>query len=450
MPILKLSHRSTPYVLSFLAGAALAVVASCAATGCTSSAVPPHDPVDEGRVDPGPGPSDPRLDPPTKEAAKDFAGASNAFAIDLYGTLRDKPGNVIVSPASVAMAMAIPWAGARGKTSDEIKKVFHFGGAPDEIASSAAKLSAELQDPKRPLVLRIANQLYGEQSAPFESPFLELVGKGFGAPLAKVDFKRDFEGARASINGWVLEKTEKKIADLIPSGALSDLTRLVIVNAVYFHGDWEQTFPKDATRKSAFFAPSGERQADMMHAPERQYGYAEADGLKAVSMDYKGGSMSMVVLLPSERDGLPALEKALTTEKLDAVIGMMGRRAVNVTLPKFKIAPSEALALGPTLAGLGMATAFDPRASDFTGISNPSQADERIHIDKVFHKAFIEVDEKGTEAAAATGIGMNATTSVHPPAAEFVADHPFLFVLRDNASGLVLFMGRVTDPTEIH
>lgn len=433
-----------------------ALVAACAVGACTSTP-PSNSPHPEGghgepgKPEEGQGkPEDqPKVDPPTPEEAKTFAQASNAFGVDLWKAIAKKPGNLTVSPASISMAFAMPYIGARGATADEMKKVLHFGGTPEETATAAGKLSAELTDPKRKLVFRIANQLYGEQSAPFEQPFLDLTASAFGAPMAKVDFKGNFEGVRTNINDWVAKKTENKITGLMPQGSLDDLTRLVIVNALYFKGDWEEAFDKGATSPGAFTTPGGEKQTPMMHGDhDARHGYAAVDGVKVLSMDYKGGAMSMLFILPDAKDGLPAVEKSLTTAKLDGFVGALSRKPVEVTLPKFEINPAESLPLGPTLVGMGMKIAFDDRAADFTGISNPSERDERLHIDKVFHKAFIKLDETGTEAAAATGIGMAATTSVAPPSEQFVADHPFLFVLRDNASGLTIFMGRIDDPTQ--
>lgn len=430
-----------------------ALLAACAVGACTSTPTP-HTPIPEdGQAKPEEGqgkPEDePKVDPPTPEEAKSFAQASNAFGVDLWKAIAKKPGNLTFSPASISMAFAMPYLGAQGATLDEMKKVLHFGGTPEEVATSAGKLSGELQDPKRPLVFRIANQLYGEQTAPFEKPFLDLTASAFGAPFAKVDFKGNFEGVRTDINDWVAKKTENKITGLMPQGSLDDLTRLVIVNALYFKGDWEEAFDKGATRPGPFATRGGEKQTPMMHGEhDTQHGFAAVDGVKVLSMDYKGGAMSMMFILPDAKDGLPAVEKSLTTAKLDGFVGALSRKPVEVTLPKFEINPAEPLALGPTLVGMGMKIAFDDRAADFTGISNPSSPDERLHIDKVFHKAFIKLDETGTEAAAATGIGMAATTSVAPPSEQFVADHPFLFVLRDNASGLAVFIGRIDDPTQ--
>lgn len=389
------------------------------------------------------------LPPPSPVEASTFAKASNAFGVDLYREVASAKGNVAISPASVSMALAMPWVGARGPTSDEMKKVLHFEDAPEAVATSAGKLSSSLQDPSRPVVFRIANQLFGEITAPIEKPFLDTTSAAYGAPLVRVDFKKDFEGARANINTWVADKTEDRIKELIPIGGLDERTRLVVVNAIYFKGDWARPFSSDATHAGAFFAPSGEKQAPMMHSGHgATYGYAEDDGVKALSMDYEGGSMSMLFLLPNEKDGVAALERSLTPAKIDGLVASLSNQPVDVTLPKFKIAPSQSLALGPTLGALGMPTAFDDRAADFTGISNPPDPDERLHIQKVFHKAFLAVDEKGTEAAAATGVAVGAVTSLPPPAVPFVADHPFVFMIRDNASGLVLFMGRLEDPTQ--
>lgn len=392
----------------------------------------------------------PVLDPPTPIEAKAFAKGSNAFGLDLYKQIADQSGNLLVSPASISMALAMTWQGAKGETSDEMKRVLHFEGSPGEIAAAAGKLSSSLQDPSKPITFHIANQLFGEKTIQLEQPFLDQTKSAFGAPLAQVDFKNDAEAARVNINDWVLGKTEKRIKDLIPQGAVTGDTRLVLVNALYFLGDWEQTFEKEATYDQPFTTGAGQvKTVPTMHSPDHaSYAFVEKDGLKALSMPYKGGSMSMLFLLPDAPDGLPALEKSLSADKLDGLVAALepGKK-ISVSLPKFEIDPARSLSLGDTLAKMGMPIAFDERKADFTAMFNPPDVEDRLHIEKVFHKAFLKLDEKGTEAAAATAVVMNKATSIATNDGSFVADHPFLFLLRDESSGMVLFMGRVDDPS---
>jgi serpin B len=340
------------------------------------------------------------------------------------------------------------WGGARGETAAQMKQVLHFDGTPDEVMQATGKLSAALQDPGRPIVFRIANRLFGEKTYKFEAAYLAAVKAAFGAPLEPVDFQGAPEPTRKLINGWVEEKTEKRIRDLIPQGAVKPDTRLALVNALYFLGDWLKPFEKEVTRPQAFFT-SATRKKDVptMHNSE-QLRFAQKEGWKALELPYKGGQMSMLLVLPDAVDGIAALESSLTAPGLDAIVKSLAATKVIVSLPKFTVDPPSSLALADTLVKMGMPIAFDRQKADFTGIANPPDLRERLVISDVFHKAFVKVDEKGTEAAAATAV-MMAKAGAMPPRetpVEFKADHPFLFFIRDNASGLLLFMGRVMDP----
>ena len=228
---------------------------------------------------------------------------------------------------------------------------------------------------------------------------------------------------------------------------MSRETRLVLVNAIYFLGDWAQPFAKEATQPAAFsVSASQKKDVPTMHAVE-SFRFAARDGLKAVELPYKGGQMSMVLVLPDAPDGLAALESSFTAARLDGIVASLAPTRVHVSLPKFEVDPPGALGLGAVLAKLGMADAFSPAMADFTGIANPPDPRDRLFISEVFHKAFVKVDEKGTEAAAATAGVMDRAGAVMVQPAEFKADHPFLFFIRDNASGMILFMGRVADPS---
>jgi serpin B len=408
------------------------LLASVAAIGgCTTETLPVHHP---------------DLPPPSGDEAKSFAGSSNAFGLDFYQQISEGHENLVFSPASISMALAMTWAGAHGETAEQMKKVFHFGGSPADVAASAGKLSAELQDPKRPITFRIANQLFGEKSVQLEPSFLDATKASYGAPLVQLDFKNDASGGRTKINDWVADVTEKRIENLLPDGSIVPNTRLVLVNAIYFLGDWMAPFEKEATRPVDFHTGAGTTHpVDTMHG-EHQVGYGEKDGVKILSMPYQGGAMSMLVVLPDDKDGLPALEKSFSSDKLAELTSAIEPQEVHVALPKFTIDPSQSLALQKVLIKMGMPLPFDEHGADFTGIYNPSNPEERLHIDDVFHKAFVKVDEKGTEAAAATAVVMNKATAVMDAPKEFTADHPFLFLIRDEASGMILFMGRVEDP----
>jgi len=388
---------------------------------------------------------------PTSEPAQDdttrLARSSNAFGFDLYRGLGPGAGNRAISPASISTALSMAWAGARGGTALQMQNALRFEGPPDAMMRASGALAAALQDPSRPVVFRIANRLFGEKTLPFEEAYLAATSDAFGAGLEPVDFKRAAEKARRLINGWVEEKTEKRIRDLVPPAGVSRETRLVLVNAIYFLGDWAEPFAKEATRPAPFSVSASEKKdVPTMHAVE-SFRFAARDGLKAVELPYKGGQMSMLLVLPDAVDGLPALESSLTATRLDGIVGSLASARVAVSLPKFEIDPPGAMGLSGVLSQLGMADAFSPAMADFTGIANPPDPRDRLSISEVFHKAFVKVDEKGTEAAAATAVVMDRAGAVMARPAEFKADHPFLFFIRDNASGLVLFMGRVADPS---
>jgi serine protease inhibitor len=384
--------------------------------------------------------------PPADEAAR-LARSSNAFGFDLYRGLGPGAGNRAISPASISTALAMTWAGARGGTAVQMQNALRFDGPPDAMLRASGSLAAALQDPSRPVIFRIANRLFGEKTLTFEPAYLDATKAAFGAALEPVDFKRKAEAARQAINGWVEEKTEKRIRDLVPAGGVSRETRLVLVNAIYFLGDWAEPFAKEATQPAPFsVSASAKKDVPTMHAVE-SFRFVAKDGLKAVELPYKGGQMSMLLVLPDAVDGLPALESSLTAERLDGIVASLAAARVHVSLPKFEIDPPGALGLSQVLSKLGMADAFSPAMADFTAIADPPDPRDRLFISEVFHKAFVKVDEKGTEAAAATAVVMDRAGAVMTRPAEFKADHPFLFFIRDNASGMVLFMGRVGDPS---
>ena len=393
--------------------------------------------------------SAPPVDPPPADAVTKLAQGSNAFGFDLYKRLQKEPGNLVMSPASITTALAMTWGGAKGETADQMKKVLHFDGSADEVMATSGKLALSLENPDRPITFRIANQLFGEKTFKFEQPFLDKTKATYGAPLELLDFRGGAEAARSKINGWVEQETEKRIQDLIPKGGVNGDTRLVLVNAIYFLGDWENPFEKDKTKQAAFFTTKSDKADVPMMNQTSSYKYVKKDGVQALELPYKGGAMSMVVVLPDAVDGLAAVEKSLDAKKLDDLVTAMNRERVWAQIPKFEIAPQASLSLGDHLVEMGMKAAFDAGKADFTLIANPPSPEDRLYIGKVFHKGFVKVDEKGTEAAAATAVVMPRAGSAAPAQpTEFKADHPFLFFIRDNASGLVLFMGRVADPAK--
>ena len=382
---------------------------------------------------------------PTAAEVAPLATASNALAFDLWAKTAAS-GNVAMSPASISLALAMTYGGAKGETAAQMKQVLHLTGDADAAMIGWGTLAGALQAPDRKLKLRIANRLFGEETYTFESPYLERTKAAFGAPLEPTDFIHGADAARDHINGWIADQTEKRIKDLLPPRALTAATRLVLVNAIYFLADWEQPFEKLATSPEPFtLAPGKTSPVPTMHA-QAHARLAKVDGVKMLELRYAGGDAAMWIVLPDKPDGLAAVEHGLDPARLGTWKAALTAQPVAIALPKFTIDPADALDLATPLAALGMARAFDAEKADFTGIAVDPDPAKRLYISRVIHKSFVKVDEKGTEAAAATAVVMPTGMGRPEPAEPFVADHPFLFFIVDRASGLVLFMGRVADP----
>jgi serpin B len=388
--------------------------------------------------------------PPTASELASLARSNTAFALDLYAKLRARAkGNLALSPLSISTALTMTWAGARGETAAQMKKVLHLEGDPDRAVSVTGALVAEYGAADNKVTVRIANRLFGDKAYTFDPGYLGRVDAAFGAPLEPLDFKTAAEGARGHINGWVSGATEGRITNLIPPGGVDADTRLVLTNAIYFKGDWATPFERDATRPAAFHTTATDQHDVPTMHQEASFHFASLDGVKVLELPYQNGALAMSLVLPDAVDGLDALEARLTPEALGKWLGALAGVKVDVSLPRLEIDPPDPLSLGDRLQELGMPLAFDRRQADFTGIASPPSPEDRLSIAKVFHKAFVKVDEKGTEAAAATAVTMAVAGAAAPPPTpppEFKADHPFLFFLRDVRSGMILFMGRVGDP----
>ena len=336
---------------------------------------------------------------------------NNQLAIDLYHRLAgESNGNVFVSPESISLALAMTYAGARGQTAEQIAATLHFTLPPEQLNAAFAALLKELSPggDKHDYQLSTANRLWAQQGYTFLDSFLKVTREQFGAELAQVDFVHQSEAARQTINAWVEKQTNDKIKDLIASGTLSPATRLVLTNAVYFKGDWQTPFEKEATAKAPFHvSPEKTADASMMRHQAR-YLYNGQPDLQILEMPYKGRDLSMVVLLPTKIDGLAELEKSLSTDKLKAWLAGLKSKDVDAAFPKFKV--TREVELSSTLSAMGMPLAFSGSA-DFSGMNGRHD----LAISAVFHKAYVDVDEKGTEAAAATGTVMRATPSACPP-----------------------------------
>ena len=378
---------------------------------------------------------------PASDMSPALVKGNNNFALELWG--RVGKGNQAMSPASISTALAMAWAGAKGATASQMKKVLHFEGTADAITSQWARISLALQDPNRPLKLRMANRLYGDKHFTFDTTYFTITRKAFDAPLEMVDFVGASEEQRQKINQWVAERTEQRIKDLLPAGAITKLTRLVIVNAIYFLADWQQPFDKAATSDQPFHGVG--KKVPTMHG-RFHLQLARGDGAALLELPYKEASAAMYILLPEKKDGLADVERKLSAT-LKALQMKLASAEVMVALPKFTIDPSQPIELSKELAALGMTDAFDQTKADFTGIANPTDPKDRLAISAVLHKAFVKVDEKGTEAAAATAIAVATGAAPVAPPEKFIADHPFLFLIVDKATGLILFIGRVVDPS---
>ncbi|MBK8014590.1 MAG: serpin family protein [Deltaproteobacteria bacterium] len=372
-----------------------------------------------------------------------FGNASFAFA--LHKTIAKSEGNLFYSPFSISSALAMTYAGAKGKTEKEMEQVLQFGAAPAELHPTFAALLGELSS-NEDYKLVIANRLWGEQSYPFRATFLDLTREYYDGGFVPVDFKTESKAARGKINTWVEEKTNKKITDLIPAGLLDSLTRLVLTNAIHFKGSWADQFDEHATRPMSFeLSPKKQIKTSMMFKTA-QFRYAQKDGVQLLELPYKGGRLSMVLLMPVERHQLAQVEAKLEPKMMSQWNGALTRQEVEIQIPKLKI--TAKLSLKKVLQEMGMKTAFSPNEADFTGMSNlPKDSAEELYIAEVLHKAFVEVNEEGTEAAAATAVVMKARGVAKPRHVRFIADQPFLFLIRDRKTSSVLFVGRVVDPT---
>lgn len=378
------------------------------------------------------------------ENMKAVAQGGNALAADLYAQLRaPDSANLFFSPYSISTALAMASAGAEGPTKAQMDKVLHLPPLDGQLQPAVSSLRKLLlaDDKSSGFRLRVANRLWGQAGFQFVPDFLRVMKDDYGAELGVVDFKQA-EAARRTINTWVEEQTDDKIQNLLAPGVLHDDTRLVLTNAIYFKARWLHEFSKAATKDAAFHAP-GRRELTVatMHQKHR-LNYGAWDDLQVLELPYAGGGdLSMLILLPRKVDGLRDLEARLTAESLQTWSSGLQERLVDVSLPKFKM--TSEFSLADVLATLGMPLAFS-RQADFSGISTQ----EKLFISAVIHKAFVDVNEEGTEAAAATAIAIGAMAMRPLPEqpVEFRADHPFVLLIRDRRTEAVLFLGRVTNP----
>jgi len=383
-------------------------------------------------------------------ASKDMATlveGNTKFALNLYSQLRTQPDNLFFSPYSISTAIAMTSAGAKGKTATQIDRVFSFNLPPASRPPAFAQLTYQLTDTKG-YQLSIANRLWAQKNFPLLPPFVKTTQDFYGAPIESLNFANAAEASR-TINAWVGDRTQNKIKDLLSPNDLGSCTRLVLTNAIYFKGNWLNQFDSGETKNQPFTLASGEKQQVPMMFQSYKFGYAEFENLQVLEMPYQGNKVSLVIFLPANPDGLPKLEGALTADNLQKWLSL-SQREVEVYLPKFTF--EQSLQLKDVLSKMGMADAFSyqPGVADFSGISDKTN----FFVSDVIHKAFVEVDEKGSKAAAVTAVtmctGEGPCASPAPaPQPVFRADRPFLFLIRERESGTIVFMGRFANPSSL-
>jgi serpin B len=382
--------------------------------------------------------------PPLDAAdARAFASASNAFGLDVWQRVRlEHAGeDLAISPASITTALAMTYGGARGETATAMADTMHFSSSPEATMTAAGRVVSSWNDPARTSYeLAVANRLYGATHYAFDAAYLAATRDAFGAELERVDFAAS-EPARALINQWVSDRTHARIPELMPQGSISADTRLVLVNAVYFHGRWAVPFDPAITGDEVFHAPSGDVSVPTMHRTGGSFG--EDDGVQLLQLGYAGDELSMLIVVPNDAQGLTAVEDRLDAALVDRWAGQVrAAHDLEVSLPRFRI-ETPAMSLSRLLSGLGMSVAFSD-AADFSGMIEPGQ--QPLQISEVVHRVFVELNEEGTEAAGATGVTMVVTSARMGEPPRIVVDRPFLFFLRDHATGAILFAGHVLDP----
>ncbi len=380
----------------------------------------------------------------TPEGVAAVADSNNRFAFDLYAKFNgiSKTDNIFFSPYSIATALAMTYEGARGQTANEMRSVLHLPQDAGLRRPNFAKIIYEMNRPDKKYKLSTANALWAQKDYKFLEDYANTVEKYYGGRITNLDFIGQSEISRKTINTWVEDQTNKKIKDLIPAGVLSAYTRLVLTNAIYFKGTWVKQFdPKDTRDEDFRTGAAGNVKVPMMRliGEDARYNYAETDEFQMLEMAYDGEDLSMVILLPKE-DKLEGIEGTITADKWAEWKGLLGERRVDIFIPKFKFETSYFML--EVLRELGMPSAFDASA-DFSGMDGTRS----LIIQNVIHKAFIEVNEEGTEAAAATAV-IVGTTSVPPPTPVFRCDHPFIFAIQQKNTGHILFLGKVSDPSD--
>lgn len=401
--------------------------------------------------------ADPDVD---EDTFAQFTADNRDFAFSMFDQLRAEEGddeNVFVSPHSISSALAMTYEGADGNTRDEMAQALHFGVGDDHLHPAFNKLDLELDsrtdidtDDDEDLDLRIVNQTWGQQDYPFLDDYLNVLSRHYGAGMYAVDFRTEYEQIRQRINEWVENQTEGHIEDLLPERSLDSMTRLVLVNAIYFYGSWSDPFSDSLTTDKPFARLDGsEVDAEMMrHGEPTSADYFGGDETTAVSIPYVGGDLAMIAMKPTDETAdFTTWEDQFDRQAFDDVVGELERLKGHVELPKFE--EEGDFDLIPPFAELGMEDAFDGGRADFGRMADLNEAMENLYISGIFHQTFIDIDEEGTEAAAATGVVVGAEDASMPPEPEFEVtfDRPFYYAIYDHGTDTILFMGRMVDPS---
>lgn len=378
-----------------------------------------------------------------------LAQGNSAFAVDFYGILNEEEGNLIFSPFSISLALSMAMAGAETTTEEVMLNALRMTLPEEEVDPAFNALLLTIQASEDATVnemegsqftLNIANSLWGQAGFELKSEFLDTLARYFGAGMYTVDYRNDPEAARLAVNKWVAEETEEKIKDLIPEGAVNELTRLILANAIYFNGSWMYPFTESATAQEAFTLLDGtETTVEMMKLGSNYLSYMKEEDFQAVSLPYLSPDFSMLIILPDEGQ-YTTFESELDAEHLMAIVNQMQYTQVALQMPKFDFETTTSA--NGALTALGMGEVFDPDSADFSGITD----EDALYITDVLHKATITVDETGTEAAAATAVIMGVKSAMPEEPISVVIDRPFLFMIRHEPTGTILFMGRVVEP----
>lgn len=376
------------------------------------------------------------------EQARALVAGNTEFALDAYRELGEEDGNVFYSPLSISTALAMTYAGAREATESQMASALHYDLPQTELHAAFNSLDLELASRGQGssddgFRLNIVNATFGQKGYVFLADYLDVLARNYGAGMSLLDFTNDAEGSRKAINDWVGKVTEDRIPDLLPEGVIDPGTRLVLTNAVYFNAAWKTPFEENATASGTFHALGGDVTVDMMNGVPESMGYTAGEGYQAVSLPYEGDELDMVLIMPDE-DNFAAFETGLDAATLTGIFNDLGPGAFGaVAMPKFEFRFKADLV--EMFKSMGMTDAFDGGVADFSGMDGT----KNLAITAVVHEAFVNVNEAGTEAAAATAVVVGETSLPQT----LTIDRPFVFVIRDVATGAIVFLGRVTDPT---